>query len=272
MSNIVLCYPNRADNATLSGGSWSATLVLNNLKDGDIDNVARSTNNAAASTRFLVDLGANYAVRAVALINHTVGVADTWRVKANTSAQGPLTLGVGSGGTYDSGAVPARQMTFQGDTPSDWGAKYMLLATLNATVRYFAIELACAAAIDLGRLFIGGGLQPDMNPEHGNISDDMEEGSSRQTTASLKDYLVERSRRRRGVAMSLADLSETEAAWFNEVQHEAGIVDELLYVPDPSDLAKSQRYGFLARLDKLDPLTNPYYAHRGAAIALREKL
>jgi hypothetical protein len=272
MANIVLCYPNRADSATLSGGSWNGTLVLNNLKDPDIDNVARSTSNAASSTRFLVDLGANYAVRAVALINHTVGVSDTWRVKANTSAQGALTLGSGSGGTYDSGSVAARQITFQGDTPSDWGAKYMLLATLNATVRYFAVELACAAAIDLGRLFIGGGFQPEYNARQDDMADDLDELSTRQTTPRGKEYLVEVSRRRRGQSIYLPALSTTEAQYLREIQHEAGIVDEVLYIPDPDDLAKSQFSGFLGRFERLDPIRYAMYLRRGLPLALREKL
>jgi hypothetical protein len=272
MPQIIIAYPNRADAATLSAGTWDAALVLNNLKDGDIDNVARSSSGANSSTRFAVDLGADYPVRAVALVNHTVASNATWRVRANTAAAGAITPGSGSSFTYDSGVVNVKQLTFQGDAPADWGAKYMLLHCLDKTVRYLSVELFVAASIDLGRLFIGGGLQPAVNPEFGAFDDELEELSGRQTSVAGKDFMTERSRRRRGVAFNLNTLTDSEADWVSEAQHEAGIVDELLYVPDPGDMAKSQRYGFLARFEKLDRIGAIAYGIRGVPVALREKL
>ena len=78
MANCFLGYPNKADVATLSGGSWSGSMPLNNLKDRQIGLKARSTDDALASTRFEADFGD---VIAVNRLNLDVRQKYAFRVK-----------------------------------------------------------------------------------------------------------------------------------------------------------------------------------------------
>ena len=59
----------------------------------DITKVARSTNDAEASTKFCVDLGAAYALRAFALVNHNLSAAAQWRILLGTTAARPTSTG-----------------------------------------------------------------------------------------------------------------------------------------------------------------------------------
>ena len=85
MSNILLAYGNKATGATLSGGQWESLLPLTNLKDGRLGKVARSDDATVYDTRFRFDLGANYVLRALALVNHNLTTAARWRVKVGTA-------------------------------------------------------------------------------------------------------------------------------------------------------------------------------------------
>ena len=85
MSNILVCWPNRIDTATLSGGNW--TLPLSNLKSRDQWLVARSNGLSTASTKFNINFGQIRNLRAVALANHNLSQTATWRITLGTSAE-----------------------------------------------------------------------------------------------------------------------------------------------------------------------------------------
>ena len=88
MGRPIFGYPNHADVATLSGGSWEASLPLANLQHRLLSRVARSTDAALASTQFDADLGSTgRAVRIAALPCKDGGRltrAARWRVRAST--------------------------------------------------------------------------------------------------------------------------------------------------------------------------------------------
>jgi hypothetical protein len=44
--NIVVAFPNRIDQANLTGGAWSGTLPRENVQDRLLSKVARTTNDA----------------------------------------------------------------------------------------------------------------------------------------------------------------------------------------------------------------------------------
>jgi len=79
--NILLAYGNKATGATLSGGQWESALPLNNLKNGRLGKVARSSNQGPAATQFRFDLAANYVLRALALVNHNLTTGALWRAR-----------------------------------------------------------------------------------------------------------------------------------------------------------------------------------------------
>ena len=82
MSNVLLCYANRADNATLAAASGAFTLYpLNNLKTSPLAQTARTASAAMVNTKFRADLGAAYTLRTLALANHNISSAGAWRVR-----------------------------------------------------------------------------------------------------------------------------------------------------------------------------------------------
>lgn len=82
MGRIMFCYPNRADDATLSGGSYETALPLTNGQGLELYEVARATDDAVASTQFAADLGAStYPIRLLALMAHNISLAGKVRVR-----------------------------------------------------------------------------------------------------------------------------------------------------------------------------------------------
>jgi hypothetical protein len=271
MSNILLAYRNRADAATLSAGSWSGSFPLNNLKTSDIGKKARSTNALAASTLFAVDLGASYALRVIGMRNHNLSTAAT--VRYRTAATNTLP---GGASNYDSGTVNALQMTFQGDTPANWGAQYDVFTAFAAvTARYLYIEITdtanAAGYVEIGRLFIGTGLQPAKNASFAGKQNSRGELSTITTSVAGKIFGIER-RRPRNDKFALNWLTQAEADAIDEMQAQIGMLGEVFYVPDPADLAYSQRYGGLGTLGELGAIGFPYPLTRAIPFEWKEKL
>lgn len=278
MSNIFLAHTNRADSCTLSNGSWvsTSTIARDNLKDGDIDKVARTSNALAASTRFAADLGANYSIRAIALVSHNLTAATaTWQVKGGTVAPDASNV-FASGQVFDSGVLNAKQLTFYGDTPSDWGAQYNVIYVRDAaTVRYITVDITdtgnAAGYVQIGRLFIGGGFQPADNVEYG-LQDGHEELSTFTRSKAGKRFYTRQTPRPRWVQFALPQLSVAEGDQVHEMDAALGITEEVLYVPDPADMVKTQRYGFLGNMRELSPLEYPFYNNRSKAYRIDQKL
>jgi hypothetical protein len=83
---MILGFPNRIDACTLSGGSWVAGLPLDNLKNRVIGKVARSTDDALASTKFDIDMSSAKIVNALAVINHNLSLAAQFRIRATNES------------------------------------------------------------------------------------------------------------------------------------------------------------------------------------------
>lgn len=277
--NIILSYPNRADGATISGGSWLAALPASNMATREVWQVARSTNDDITSTRFTVDFTAARSVRCVALGNHNLSAAARVRV----------TLGTTSGGLdlYDSGWTAAWQMAF--DSLVEWesatwwigtaGDEYLrspypVLVVFSDTYqgRYLTVEVDDTANADgyvqFGRVFAGGSLQPAINASYG-LQDSWRDLSTTDASESGSFWPTER-RRLRGVSFVLEHLTLAEAAYIHEMQRLLGTVNEVLYVPYPTDIGESQRYGFVGRLSELSPVEWPYYNTRSTAFKIEE--
>lgn len=277
MSNIVLAHTNRTDAGTLSNGSWNALLPLNNLKDGNIDKVARSVGTSAASTMFALDMGANYPIWGVALVGHNITAAGTtWQVKGGTVA--PNTSNVfTSGGVFDSTAIACQQLTFNWDTPADWGAQYNLIYALAApqTVRYITVNITdtanAAGYVQVGRLFVGQGFQPAIGADFG-LGDGHEELSTSVRADNGKRFFTKRTPRPRFVQLALSQLTLAEGDKVHELDALLGITDEVLYIPDPADAAKTQRYGFVGTMRELSLLEYPQYNKRTRAYVIDQKL
>jgi len=82
---MLIGYPIRSDDGLLSGGSWQSSLPLANLQDRRVKKVARSTNDALASTKFDCDLKEPLPARVLALVAHNLSkkAKVLWRASAD---------------------------------------------------------------------------------------------------------------------------------------------------------------------------------------------
>ena len=264
MSNLFLGFPNRIDDSTLSGGSWETSLPLDNLKDGAISLVARSTDDANASTKFDIDLGAAYSVRTVALVNHNLSSVAQVKVTGGTTA--------GASDVYDSDWQDAYSLTFGADgiewesdgwwpgagadeyTASPW-TFFCPMADVK-TARYWRVEIDDTTNADgyvqVGRVWIGGGLNPRYGASYG-LQHGWEDLSQVDETISgaLSSWIR---RRRRTARFSLDFLPTQDSQLGYELTRRQGVAGEVLYLPDVSDWQECQRYGMLGRMRMLSPL------------------
>lgn len=271
MGNVLIARTNRADTGTLSAGSYNASFPLVNLQDLNVDKPARSSSAASANTRFKLDLGSARSLRTLVLAMHNLQSTATWRVRGSTSVIDFPDVGTFP---YDSGNIPALQMTFQGDTPSDWGSRYnLMLAFAAVSIRYLLVEIFDttnpAGYVELGRLFVGTGLQPAVNPT--TLQEGRKAFDTVTFSASGKKYGIANNRPR-WTRISLDVLTQSEADYLHELQDEVGVTGEVVYVPDPDDMPYSQRYGFLGNMRELTAIEYPMYETRGTAFQIDQKL
>jgi len=194
---------------------------------------------------------------------------------ANAELQAITTTGPEAIG-YDSGWQDALAMTFHGDTPTNWGEQYPLIAAFDArTARYGTVEIDDTANpdgyVELGQLFVAGGFQPEHNAEYQGFGDGRTDLSSSVKSVGGQKYSTAR-RRPRTVDFNFPILTQAEGDHLDEMMAEVGTTEDVLYVPDPADAAKSQRYGFLGTLRELTPLEYPFFDKRAMPLRLEQKL
>jgi len=257
MSNLILGYNNLIDGATLSGGSWSESLPLANLKTRLLSKVARSSNAQAASTLIDIDLGSSKSVRAFGAIRTNLSVSGaSYRLRGSND----ITFATG---LYDSGSVAANAQT-----PD---LIIGLAATTNA--RYWRLEITDAANaagyVQIGRLFIGPALAPADNYSKGAEIGYRSNSSFSRSIGGVKYF--DRRTGERVFSFQLDWLTDAEAlGQALELQRVADITGEVLLIVDPADTIFNQKRHFLGTLEQLSPLKNPYLTVHQAAFNVVE--
>jgi hypothetical protein len=263
MSNVCLGWPNRASLATLSGGSW---VSLDNAKSRNTYDLARSTDTALASTKFNINLGTtNYSLGALTLHSHNLSQNALWRVSIGTTP--------GASNVYNSGWVSVWSVIFDNDLNTFEAGAYWpdvindqnvrshfsIISTFGDTKyanQYLTVEIDdtsnAAGYIEVGCLGLWSVFQPAKNmtwgASHGWQSlDDV-------SFAMSGEMLYEKRRAKRTANITFDLLTDSEGKTAYELTRRAGITGEVMYIPDPADLAYSQRYGFRGTLKTLGML------------------
>lgn len=195
--------------------------------------------------------------------------------KSNSDLQALTTSGP-SAIEYDSGWDDVMQMSFSGDVPTLWGQEYDVPKTFSERavewVRVGLYDPAKSSTTDkfeCGRVFMGKlTLQPAVNPEVG-LADGWIDRDTSTETEDAQEFFVERARPRE-VAFSMT-LTLAEGRKMHEMLGSGGVVEETLYLSDPDDEADCQRFGFVGRMKKLDPLAYPLLERRGISVQIRKK-
>lgn len=287
MANCIIAFPNYVDatyySVAFSGGSWQAAMPLTNLRDRLLVKVARSTNDDLASTIVIVDLGAPRDVRVIAIPSHNMSRDALIRVRgASDSGFSNVLLDTGWQDVwrviYPFGSLPFGH-------PSFWDGKiteedrqgypmpfvYVASSTVNA--RYWKFEINDTSNADgyveLSRLFLAPGWQPDVNMAYGNQlgweTETLVEGS----LGGARFYDGRNSRR--VWKFSINNLTVDDAlSWPFEIQRKQGIDGQVFFVFDPEDTTHLHRRAFLATIRQLSPLEFPYHNRNNAAFELEE--
>lgn len=282
-TNVLLAYPNRADESTLTGGSWSAGLPLANLLDRRIRRVARSSDLAPASTQFTVALPKLRPIRVLLIVGHTLSVSARYRI---TWADDP---GFSKGaGTTEWQAVWPRMFA---TSELNWEDDNFWLGTLSsedaegypATLRcvlptaiykrYWKFEIIdtgnAAGYVDLGRLFLGDGWQPAWNLSYGG-SIGWEDKTSVSESFGGEEYFGDQPRYR-VMRFRLQSLNQDEWRRVFEMQRQLGVAGELFVSYDGvTESIDMLRKSFLGRLRQLSPIEHPYPASHSIAFEIKE--
>lgn len=284
LNKLTICWPNRADQASLSGGNWSTSLPLANVQDRIFAKPARSVGVTTTATKMTVALDKSRAIAAVALAAHNLSAAATVRVRAyDDYAQTTL--------LYDSGQVMAWPSFYQleqyewednsywlGDQTLDVASDYTPLATIFfsdiVVPRSLLIEITdtsnAAGYVEIGRLFVANAWQPEINQSYG-----VQMGYDNSTAVEEADDGTEyfdRRRQRRTIDTVLAYLSQTEFGSMYGMQRDMGIDKEILVAFELDQSPEFFYRTFIGRLSKVNPITHPYLGAYSFPLSIREIL
>lgn len=282
-NKVTICWPNRVDQAALSGGSWSSSLPLSNLQDRVFAKKARTTSTSAAHTKCTVALDKSRAVAAIALAAHNLTAVATVRVRAyDDYAQTTL--------LYDSGAVLAWPGFYQlesyewednsfwfGDQTLDVASDYTPLATIFfpdiVIARSLLIEIADAlnpaGYVEAGRLMVANAWQPEINMSYG-VQFSYINTTGVEETDDGTEYFDRRSQRRT-MDFALENMTQSEAfGSIYAMKRDLGIDREVLLAYELEPSTEFFYRTFIGRLAQVDPISHPYLSRYSSPISIRE--
>jgi hypothetical protein len=143
------------------------------------------------------------------------------------------------------------------------------------SARYWSIEVDDTTNADtyvqIGRVFVGGGLLPAKNIFLRARWTAGRTPSSIVRSESGAEYAVVLPKLR-VTRFRLDWLTPAESEYVHEMLRRLGTTGEVLYVPDANDADAQQRYGFLGRLRELSAIEYPYVSTRAIALEIAEIL
>lgn len=286
MGNVAFGWPMIGDSATLTGGSWEASLPLTNLQTPELSEVARSVDDANASTLFVVDHGTARYVGIVALSRHNLRSSATWRVRHGPNADG-------TSPTYDSGILQCWPEQWPADVlpqgHPNAATRLYTDAQINAlnpprdivhvfaeaSARYTRIEIFDTANTDgyvqIGRLTCAPIFSPTYNFAVGSETG-FDDGTVIGRSLSRVKFYDEKPRART-LSMQFLNLPQAEAmSVVAEMQQQLGLSGQVYVVPDQSDTYYLQRRAFLATLRQLSPVQLAAAGYASVPLVLDEVL
>ena len=278
--NVTICYPNRVEGSTLSGGDWSTQLPLNNLRQRVIKKRARSASTDLADTQFSVEWARPYPITMLAIAGHNFSTLAKIKIKVYDDSLMTTLL-------YDSGFVDVWPSIYE-STDLEWEYDSFWLGTLaeedrqqftplfvhffnsgNVPIaKYLTVEiddtLNSSGYVEAGRLFFGDAWQPTINA---SLGIQFQYQTSTEVEAAMDDTeYFDRRTPRRSVSFTLDRLALSEAfGRMFSIQRQQGIDGEVLFAYTKNDEMFSYERRFLGRLSQLDAIAEPYVDQRHSA-------
>jgi len=286
VGNFLLCYGNKADGATLTGGGWSGTYVRDNLKDYRVAKKARTSDATAANTKLRFALATAAHIGAVGLIAVNATVDATYRLKL-FSDSGFTTTVYDSGDVtlYPAGTIPQGQIPW--GAPNWWTAQPLpeeiarfqrnLVHVLSDAMygQYGEIQITDtgnpAGYLEAGRLVVAQAWQPEFNPRYGDAALQLTSRSDVERAADGTPYYTAR-RADFCIPFALNFLSEDEGMRMLDMQALVDRHGEVMVMWDPENVAHAFRRQVFGRLKALDPVEHPNFATYATAFQVEGTL
>ena len=269
MANAIIAYGNRIDEATLSGGSWLASLPVANLQDRRIGKVARSDGATEAATQFDIDFGQARLLRVFALVGHNIQTAGQYRFRFSNDDTFATTV-ADSDWTdvwpivYPAESLPWESASFWTGRYSDeeiegYNATTAWIADAPFSARYARIEISdetnTDGYIEAGRVFAGAGWQPTRNMIYGASLGFLDRTVVQEATSGAEYFDARRNPR--VARFNLDGISDDSAmAYAFEMQRQLGTSGEVLFIWNPGDTTHAIRRQFLGRFRTLSAIEN----------------
>lgn len=267
-SRTLIAYGNRIDEATLSGGSWNASLPMANLQNRLIAKVARSSNATLAATKFDIDLGRARRIGMLALIGHNLTVVAKVRIRGDDASDFATPLyDSGWVDVWPSGMIPPELLEWEDDnfwlgTLSDqaragYQAPFIHRVTTLPSLRYWRVEIDDTTNSDgyiqIGRAFLADVWNPTYGPVVG-ASIAIDDQTPVESSIGGSEYFDVRAKPRVH-RIDLRCMTKTEAySRVLDLQNLLGISGEILIDPDYADQENKPRRAFVGRMRSLAPV------------------
>jgi hypothetical protein len=254
------------------------------MQKREIKRIARTTNAANSSTKFVASYATSQLVKLLVLCNHNISLDGSYRIKASDDS-GFSTL------LYDSGVVkvwepfyPTSELAWEdenwftgqprfGDvTGYTWNLTHILPYSVKA--KYWSIEVFDstnpAGFITIGRLVISRLFQPiynmswDASIKYETTTDVTQNPySGREFFAPVEGA--------RNVKLTLDWLSDAEAVGrVLDMQRILGVHGEVFFIWDPSDARFRTQRSFLARMQALNEIDAAFIEANKCGFDLKE--
>lgn len=285
-TGMAIGWPNNIDTSTLSGGSWSTTLPLSNIKHRLVQRPSRSSDVTTTSTKFDIDLGSTIPVQLLTLVSHTLSLEATYKITASDVSDFSVLL-------YDSDWLDVwprlwPSLTLEWSADNWWsgrplqkdieGWQWDLPHVLDQQVdaRYWRVEMNdennTTGYIDIGRVFIGRLFKATINASYG-ASIGYENDTEIQTAPQTGIEFFRPGAAYRTVRFNYDLLQPYEAITIiMDMQRRVGSDKEVFFLWDVADLVYRMQRSFLGRLRKLSALEHPYYNIYQSSFEIKEIL
>jgi len=286
MSNVLLAFPNLADDATLSNGRFFAQLPIINVQDRRLARVSRTLTANLADTIWDFDLGTSRVIRIISLLSHNFGISATVRIRGGEDSTFTTF-------NYDSGFVDAYPPIYppgilawgdaglwdgkpgQGDLDEGVPIEFHKLIVPISQGRFWRVEVSDVANpagfVDIGRIVISPGYQASINMRQG-LTIGYETSSTRTETdggAAFHNVRV----RRRQVQFSFLNIPEDEGfVKLFDLSRDRGTSEPFLFIYNPADTFHLHRRSIYGTLRRLNPLSVPFAVHTGQSYNFVEEL
>ena len=284
MANALICFPIASDQSTLTGGNWLAGLPLSNLQLPGLEHLARSTNDAHASTIINEDAGSSQYVRVVALVRSNVSAAAQWRFRMSENAdmsapvfdstqidcwpeQWPV-------GLLYHGHPNAADRRFTNADIARLRWDLVMVLPPGKAARYRRLEIFDdtnpAGYVEAARLVMAPAFQPTANMNLGVELGSRENSVIEQSLSGVTQVDVRS--KRRSASMTFGWLRTDEALLLNDLRSQLGFDQQFYFVFDPDDTYNLQRRSFLAQQRELSAMQLAFHDVGANPMAIDEVL